>query len=148
MTMKIALSLDGRVAAAPGTRTRPTGDAADRRVHRERAEIDAIAVGSGTILADDPMLTARGVYRARPLTRVIFDGRLRTPPTAKVLSTVASGPVIIVTSAQSVSDRQPAAAALQQAGARLQIHDIAAGSVLASRLHSGRWLPTASPRWS
>ena len=63
VTMKIALSLDGRVAAAPGTRTRLTGDAADRRVHRERAEIDAIAVGSGTILADDPMLTARGVYR-------------------------------------------------------------------------------------
>ena len=70
--------------ARRGARTR-----ADRRrrrtarVHRERAEVDAIAVGSGTVLADDPLLTARGAYRGRPLTRVIFDRRLRTPPAAR-----------------------------------------------------------------
>ena len=46
----------------------------------EAAEVDAIGVGSGTILADDPLLTPRGAYRARPLTRVVFDRRLRTPP--------------------------------------------------------------------
>ena len=47
VTAKVALSLDGCVAAAPGTRTRLTGKAADRRVHRQRAEVDAIAVGFG-----------------------------------------------------------------------------------------------------
>src|SRR5687767_8780881 len=125
VTIKIALSLDARVAAAPGERTKLTGDAADRRVHRERAEVDAIAVGSGTVLADDPMLTARGVYRSRPLTRVIFDGRLRTPPGAKVLSTLEAGPVIIVTSATSVDRNADAAARLRDAGAVLQTHQIA-----------------------
>jgi diaminohydroxyphosphoribosylaminopyrimidine deaminase / 5-amino-6-(5-phosphoribosylamino)uracil reductase len=127
VTVKIALSLDARVAAAAGARTRLTGDAAQRLVHRERAEVDAIAVGSGTILADDPLLTARGIYRSRPLVRVIFDGRLRTPPTAKVLSTMDAGPVIIVTTASSVSKHPRAAAALQHAGARLQIHETASG---------------------
>ena len=96
VTVKAAVSRDGRLAAAPGVRTRLTGAAAYRRIHRDRAEIDALAVGSGTILADDPLLTARGAYRRRPLTRVVFDRRLRTPPHAKVLSTLSAGPVIIV----------------------------------------------------
>ena len=78
--LKAAVSLDGRLAAAAGVRTRLTGPAANRRVHRQRAEVDGIGVGSGTVLTDDPLLTPRGAYRARPLTRVVFDRRLRTPP--------------------------------------------------------------------
>lgn len=124
---KVALSQDGYVAAGPGSRTRLTSGAADRRIHRARAEVDAIAVGSGTILADDPLLTARGVYRARPLLRVVFDGRLRTPRHAKVLSTLDAGPVIIVTAASSIAQRPEAASQLRAAGARLQIHDEAPG---------------------
>src|SRR5262249_33252214 len=54
--LKVALSVDGCVAAAPGVRTELTGPAAGRRVQRQRAEVDAIAVGSGTILVDDPLL--------------------------------------------------------------------------------------------
>jgi diaminohydroxyphosphoribosylaminopyrimidine deaminase / 5-amino-6-(5-phosphoribosylamino)uracil reductase len=127
VTVKIALSLDARVAGRAGARTQLTGEEANRFVHRERAEVDAIAVGSGTILADDPFLTARGIYRSRPLVRVIFDSRLRTPPTAKVLSTVDVGPVIIVTTASSAPDHERAATALQRAGARLQVHATAAG---------------------
>ena len=73
---KVATSRDGFVGRADG-RVRLTGPAADRYFHRQRAEIDAIAVGSGTVLADDPQLTARGAYRFRPLTRVIFDWRGR-----------------------------------------------------------------------
>ena len=96
VTMKIALSRDGRVAAAGGRRIELTGPAANRLIHRERAEVDAIGVGSGTILADDPRLTPRGAYRTRPLTRVIFDRSLRTPPAARVLTTLAAGPVIVV----------------------------------------------------
>ena len=96
VTLKVALSQDGKVAAAAGERTALTGAAAARQVHRDRAEADAIAIGSGTMLCDDPLLTARGAYRARPLTRVIFDARLRTPPTARVFGTLDRGPVIIV----------------------------------------------------
>jgi diaminohydroxyphosphoribosylaminopyrimidine deaminase/5-amino-6-(5-phosphoribosylamino)uracil reductase len=122
VTLKIALSLDARVGVS-GERTPLTGDEANRVVHRERAEVDAIAVGSGTILIDDPLLTARGVYRSRPLVRLIFDTRLRTPPTAKVLSTLDTGPVIIVTTASSVSAFKDHAAALQAVGARFQVHE-------------------------
>jgi diaminohydroxyphosphoribosylaminopyrimidine deaminase/5-amino-6-(5-phosphoribosylamino)uracil reductase len=98
VVMKMATSLDGRLAEAPGRRTQLTSAAANRHAHRVRAEVDAIGVGVGTILIDDPELTARAVYRERPISRVIFDRCLRTPPTARVLSTCEAGPVIIVTS--------------------------------------------------
>jgi diaminohydroxyphosphoribosylaminopyrimidine deaminase/5-amino-6-(5-phosphoribosylamino)uracil reductase len=115
--VKAAVSLDGRVAAAPGVRTPLTGAAANRRVQRQRAEIDAIGVGSETILVDDPLLTARGAYRARPLTRVIFDRRLRTPPSARVLSTLASGPVVVVTTERACAADPASADRLRTAGA-------------------------------
>jgi diaminohydroxyphosphoribosylaminopyrimidine deaminase/5-amino-6-(5-phosphoribosylamino)uracil reductase len=94
--MKAATSLDGRVAGAPGVRTQLTSEAARRHAQQVRAQVDAIAVGSETILVDDPLLNARDVYRERPLTRVIFDRRGRVPRTARVFSTVESGPVIIM----------------------------------------------------
>jgi diaminohydroxyphosphoribosylaminopyrimidine deaminase/5-amino-6-(5-phosphoribosylamino)uracil reductase len=103
VTLKAATSLDGRIAAAAGRRTFLTSEPANRHAHRLRAEVDAIGVGSGTILADNPDLTARGAYRVRPLTRVIFDRRLRTPPEARVFSTAEAGPVIIVTTAATAS---------------------------------------------
>lgn len=127
VTAKVALSQDGCVAAGRGIRSRLTCAAADRRVHRARAEVDAIGVGSGTVLADDPLLTARGVFRTRPLIRVIFDSRLRTPGDAKVFSTLAAGPVIIVTAAFAVAQQPEAAAQLRAAGAGLQIHEKAPG---------------------
>lgn len=117
VTMKVALSLDGCIASAPGMRTTITGPAATRQVHRDRAEVDAIAVGSGTVMTDDPLLTCRVAYRARPFTRVIFDARLRTPPTARLFSTLAAGPVIIVTSSDTLEHEAERAAALREAGA-------------------------------
>jgi diaminohydroxyphosphoribosylaminopyrimidine deaminase / 5-amino-6-(5-phosphoribosylamino)uracil reductase len=120
VVLKAALSLDGYVAAAPGTRTKLTGPAADRAIHRFRAEIDALAVGSGTILTDDPLLTARGAYRCRPLQRVIFDRSLRTPPSARVLSTLAAGPVIIMSTAAAARAAPSRARSLADAGARLE----------------------------
>jgi len=98
VVLKAAVSRDWKIAARAGAPTRLTSPASDRHAHRVRAEVDAIGIGSGTLLADDPLLTARGAYRERPLIRVIFDRRLRTPPTARVLSTLEAGPVIIVTS--------------------------------------------------
>jgi diaminohydroxyphosphoribosylaminopyrimidine deaminase/5-amino-6-(5-phosphoribosylamino)uracil reductase len=94
---KAAASLDGRIAAAPGTRTSLTSAAANRRSQQLRAAVDAVGVGSGTILTDDPLLTARDRLRSRPLTRVVFDRRLRTPPSARLFSTLDAGPVIILT---------------------------------------------------
>jgi diaminohydroxyphosphoribosylaminopyrimidine deaminase / 5-amino-6-(5-phosphoribosylamino)uracil reductase len=120
VTMKVALSADGRVAASPGARTPMTGHSSARLVHRERAEVDAVAVGSGTILADDPLLTARVAFRQRPLARVVFDTRLRTPPGARMFSTLDAGPVIIVTTPSGLEARPERAAALEAAGARLE----------------------------
>jgi diaminohydroxyphosphoribosylaminopyrimidine deaminase/5-amino-6-(5-phosphoribosylamino)uracil reductase len=118
--LKAATSLDGRIAEAPGRRTMLTSADANRHAHRVRAEVDAIGVGVGTILADDPELTVRGVYRERPLARVIFDRRLRTPPTARVLSTPDAGPVIIVTTA-SATDRADLRAPLEERGAEIEV---------------------------
>ena len=120
VTLKVALSLDGRIAAAPGVRTAITGAAANRQVHRDRAEVDAIAIGSGTVIADDPVLTCRVAYRPRPFTRVVFDSRLRTPPSARLFSTLAAGPVIIVASSDTVEAEPHKAAALRAVGATIQ----------------------------
>jgi len=121
VTMKVALSADGCVGPAGGRPVRLTSAVADRRVHRDRAAVDAIAIGSATLLADDPLLTPRIAYRPRPLIRVILDRRLRTPATARVFSTLQAGPVIIVTesgAAASVRGER-----LCRAGATLEILD-------------------------
>jgi diaminohydroxyphosphoribosylaminopyrimidine deaminase / 5-amino-6-(5-phosphoribosylamino)uracil reductase len=119
ITMKVALSADRRIAVRPGVRTPLTGPAAARLIHRDRAEVDAIAVGSGTVLADNPSLTARGAYRYRPLLRVVFDSRLRTPPTARLLSTLGAGPVIIVTTRSTLDSSPERAESLRAAGAEI-----------------------------
>ena len=120
VTMKVALSQDGHVAAGPGQRTALTGPRANRFIHRERAEVDAIAVGSGTVVADNPLLTARGAYRARPLVRVVFDRTLRTPPSARLFSTLEAGPVIIVAAEPRMPEGRERSEALHAAGARLE----------------------------
>ena len=119
VVVKAAMSLDGRIAAAPGQRTALTSAPANRRTQRLRASVDAIGVGSGTVLVDDPLLTVRDCYRARPLVRAVFDRRLRTPPSARLFSTLADGPVIILTSADSLAAAPHRARALEDAGATL-----------------------------
>ena len=95
--LKAATSLDGRIAIT-GERTPLTSAPALRHAQYMRAQVDAIGVGSETILVDDPLLTAREVYRERPLARVLFDRRGRVPPTARIFSTLSAGPVLVVTS--------------------------------------------------
>lgn len=116
--LKAAVSADGYIAESRDRRTTLTSAIANRHAHRMRAEVDAIAVGVGTVLADDPSLTARGAYRERPLTRIVFDRQLRIPPTARVLSTPEAGPVIIVASA-SAAARQDVRARLEACGAEV-----------------------------
>ena len=135
VTMKIALSRDGCVAAAPGLRTALTGPAANRFIHRERAEVDALAVGIGTVLADDPLLTARGAFRARPLTRVVFDRDLRTPTGARLLATLDVGPLIIVGVERRDACWRQRAETLTAAGARvLSVPDEARDGFLQSAM--------------
>jgi diaminohydroxyphosphoribosylaminopyrimidine deaminase/5-amino-6-(5-phosphoribosylamino)uracil reductase len=116
---KAGVSLDGAVAAAPGARTAITGPDSRRMTQRLRAEVDAIAVGSETVLVDDPLLTAREVFRERPLVRVVFDRRLRTPATARMLTTLGQGPVWILTTSAARSANREGAGALLEAGAEL-----------------------------
>ncbi|MGH9347734.1 MAG: bifunctional diaminohydroxyphosphoribosylaminopyrimidine deaminase/5-amino-6-(5-phosphoribosylamino)uracil reductase RibD [Vicinamibacterales bacterium] len=117
--LKAATSLDGYVAARPGMRSHLTSAPANRRAHLVRARVDAMAVGVGTILADDPRLTSREVYRERPLARVVFDRRLRTPARARVFSTLQAGPVIILTSRDAIDAQAARARALDAAGATI-----------------------------
>ena len=121
ITMKVALSREGFVAGRNGARVHLTGPAANRFIHRERAEVDALAVGSGTVIADDPVLTARGAYRTRPLTRVVFDRRLRTPAGARLLATAAAGPIIIIAAISTVPGAAERMTALQEAGVRVEL---------------------------
>jgi diaminohydroxyphosphoribosylaminopyrimidine deaminase/5-amino-6-(5-phosphoribosylamino)uracil reductase len=116
VVLKAAASIDGRIAAAPGHRTPLTSTQALRHAHGMRAQVDAIAVGSGTVLVDDPLLTVREVYRERPLTRVVFDRRLRVPPAARVFSTLHAGPVIMMTSADARRAYPERVSALERAG--------------------------------
>jgi diaminohydroxyphosphoribosylaminopyrimidine deaminase/5-amino-6-(5-phosphoribosylamino)uracil reductase len=115
--MKVAMSRDGYIAAAPGRRTAITSAASLRHAQQVRAQVDAIGVGSETVLVDDPMLTARDVFRERPLARVVFDRRLRMPPTARLLSTLDAGPVIVCTRSEAAGTTR--AAALEAAGATI-----------------------------
>ncbi len=94
VTLKVAVSADGFAGYADRP-SKLTGARMDRLMHRQRAEVSAIAVGSSTILVDDPQLTARLVFRQAPLTRVIFDRRGRVGRTARVFATEDQGPVIV-----------------------------------------------------
>ena len=120
--VKTVVSADG-FAGLEDRRVPLTGDAANRYFHRERAEVDALAVGSNTILVDDPQLTARRVYRERPLVRVVIDWRLRVPSSARVFSTLQEGPVIMVGLRREFVARQREADALAAAGAEFELFD-------------------------
>jgi diaminohydroxyphosphoribosylaminopyrimidine deaminase / 5-amino-6-(5-phosphoribosylamino)uracil reductase len=93
VTLKCATSLDGKIATATGESQWITGSEARAAGHVERAEHDAILVGIGTVLADDPQLTARIDEKVSSLTKVIIDSQLRTPSTARIFKT--PGRVII-----------------------------------------------------
>jgi len=100
VTLKLATTLDGKIATHTGESQWITGPAARGLGHMLRRQHDAVMVGSGTVLADDPALTVRlpGLADPPPL-RIVVDGRLRTPLTAQLVRTAKQVPTVIVTHA-------------------------------------------------
>jgi diaminohydroxyphosphoribosylaminopyrimidine deaminase / 5-amino-6-(5-phosphoribosylamino)uracil reductase len=128
VTLKLATSLDGRIALSNGESRWITGAVARAAVHALRAEHDATLVGAGTLRADDPELTARtDPPPLRQPLRVVADPGLSCPPDARLLATIAAGPVLLVHAPDASADR---ARMLSSAGAILAIAPRSAGGGL------------------
>jgi diaminohydroxyphosphoribosylaminopyrimidine deaminase / 5-amino-6-(5-phosphoribosylamino)uracil reductase len=111
VTYKAAMSLDGRVAAPSGD-SRWISTAESRElVHRWRAECDAVAVGIGTVLADDPLLTARTGDAERQPIRVVFDSKARLPLDTALVGSLDEAPLFVVCSPEAPTARRDALAA-------------------------------------
>src|SRR4051794_9547418 len=96
--LKYAMTLDGKVATRTGDSKWISGENSRARAHRWRAESDAVAVGIGTVLADDPLLTARVEGVARQPRRVVFDAEARLPVDSQLVQSAADTPVILICS--------------------------------------------------
>jgi diaminohydroxyphosphoribosylaminopyrimidine deaminase / 5-amino-6-(5-phosphoribosylamino)uracil reductase len=137
VTLKLAMSLDGQTTTRPDDSPWISGEWSRERVHQWRAESDAIAVGIGTVLADDPLLTARppassapyphhegekrtGTSVLRQPLRVVFDRRARLPLDSQLLKTLDQAPLLVVVSPKA---NQIAAEALREAGAEVLVAD-------------------------
>ncbi len=119
VTMKVAATLDGRIAPAQRSVRGHfwiSGDEARAEVHRMRHAADALIVGVGTILADDPLLTDRSdLPRRRPLLRIVLDSTLRTPLDSQLVKTAHQDVLIFFSHADASAQK-----ALEARGVRLQ----------------------------
>jgi diaminohydroxyphosphoribosylaminopyrimidine deaminase/5-amino-6-(5-phosphoribosylamino)uracil reductase len=127
VVLKLAISREGHTTAPPDESPWISGERSRALVHRWRAESDAIAVGIGTVLADDPLLTAR-IPGARQPARVIFDSHARLPLDSQLLATLDTSPVLVVVSQDADPGRT---AALRDAGAEILV---AGGETSAERI--------------
>jgi diaminohydroxyphosphoribosylaminopyrimidine deaminase/5-amino-6-(5-phosphoribosylamino)uracil reductase len=99
VTLKVAASLDGKISTRTGDSRWITGESARQHVHHLRNEVDAVMVGIGTVLRDDPLLTTRlGTPDQRDPTRVIVDNLARLPLRAKVINRASTAPTILAAS--------------------------------------------------
>jgi diaminohydroxyphosphoribosylaminopyrimidine deaminase/5-amino-6-(5-phosphoribosylamino)uracil reductase len=107
VTMKAAVTLDGKIAAPEDNRGWITSELARLHVQTIRHQHDAILTGIGTVLADDPLLTDRsGKPRSRPLMRIVVDSQLRLPPDSKMVKSVQGDVTVVTTSAASLERRR------------------------------------------
>ncbi len=152
VTLKLARSADGKTATAPGTSPWITGEEARRFGHLLRAENNAILVGIGTVLADDPMLDCRiaGLERYSPL-RVVLDSKLRLPQDAKLAATARQIPTLVFTvadggaslAAQGVEIVRVAPDAQGRADVRAMLNELAARRVTRLLVEGGATLYAA-----
>jgi diaminohydroxyphosphoribosylaminopyrimidine deaminase / 5-amino-6-(5-phosphoribosylamino)uracil reductase len=130
VTLKLATSIDGAIADASGTSRWLTGEKARRYVHRLRAGHDAVAVGVGTAIADNPSLTVRSGRRPRvPPARIVFDRRARLPVDSSLVRSAHETPTLALVTDQSSRE----ATALADAGVRIIEGDTIAASLTALR---------------
>src|SRR5712672_1159959 len=129
VTLKAAMTLDGKIAPAPSGSRHPsdvaaggstggwiTGEIARRHVHQLRHQHDAIMAGVGTVIADDPLLTDRsGLPRRRPLLRVLLDSWLRLPQDSRLVKTAQNDVLVLYSQADEAKRRE-----LQKLGVRVE----------------------------
>lgn len=117
VTLKLAVTLDGRIATATGESQWITGPAARREVHAMRLRHDAVMVGAGTMRADDPTLTVRDMGARKQPVRIVASRRLSLPWPNRLAASLEAGPVWVVHGADEVSPADQAP--WRDAGARL-----------------------------
>lgn len=111
--LKLAATLDGRIAARTGDSKWITGEAARRRAHLLRAEAGAVLVGAGTLRADDPTLTARDLPdNPPPITRVVLDPNLGIGPESRIVRTAGEAPAVVFADEGALDGREEKLAAL------------------------------------
>jgi diaminohydroxyphosphoribosylaminopyrimidine deaminase/5-amino-6-(5-phosphoribosylamino)uracil reductase len=145
--LKMAMSLDGQTTTAPDDSPWISGPESQELVHKWRAESDAIAVGIGTVLADDPLLTAR-IEGARQPVRVIFDSQARLPLDSQLLQTLDQAPVLVITTPDAPAD---CVRALKAAGVEIivapdiasALHELGRREITSLFLEGGRTLASA-----
>jgi diaminohydroxyphosphoribosylaminopyrimidine deaminase/5-amino-6-(5-phosphoribosylamino)uracil reductase len=105
--LKLATTLDGRIAASGGDSRWVTGEAARLRAHELRAEAGAVLVGANTVRTDDPMLTPRNLpVRPPRITRVVLDPRLTTSPESKLAMSAGEAPIVVFVSESALDGRE------------------------------------------
>jgi diaminohydroxyphosphoribosylaminopyrimidine deaminase/5-amino-6-(5-phosphoribosylamino)uracil reductase len=147
VVLKMAMSLDGQTSTPPGDSPWISGPESRDLVHRWRSESDAIAVGIGTALADDPLLTAR-IDGARQPLRVIFDSQARLPLESQLLKTLDQAPVLVAAAPGAPSDRISAlrdagADVLQANGLEPALRELGARNITSLFLEGGKTLATS-----
>lgn len=107
VALKLAMSLDARIADRDGRSAWITGEESRAEVHRLRAGHDAVAVGVGTAVRDDPLLTVRGVVEPRvPPVRLVFDRALRLPADGRLVRSAREAPVWVVCEPDATAERR------------------------------------------
>ena len=128
ITLKWAQSADDKVAGTGGRRAQISNDRSRQVVHRLRAGSDAILIGLGTAIADDPLLTVRGIEPSRPLLRIVLDSDLRLSTHSQLVQTIDEGRVAVFCSKEA-ADQSGTRVGLAACG--VQIHPV-------SRISPGR----------
>jgi diaminohydroxyphosphoribosylaminopyrimidine deaminase/5-amino-6-(5-phosphoribosylamino)uracil reductase len=165
VTLKLAMSLDGRTETAPGDSPWISSEQSRELVHRWRAESDAIAVGIGTAQTDDPLLTARpqnasgALYvspghikrtgtDARQPIRVVFDRHARLPLDSQLLGTLDQSPVLVIVAPEANAShlREAGAEVLVADGIAAALADLGRRGITSLFLEGGRTLATAFRR--